>query len=166
MPTQVLQGLLVDWKPSFELVELLANKFATTLTATAYRCVEVTAHACALVWSEDGATKWFKRSSEFSHWVRLRERLDQRTFAADCFQAKGVPEVPESVPAAAWLDGRVREDARVLEQTRCMPSYSGALTLLWLPNPDALAHRADGETLAELDPAEFGLRRKNWPSKK
>jgi len=166
LPTRVLEKLLANWKPSLELIELLSSRFSTSLTATAYRCVEVTGQACALVWSEGGVTKWFKRSEEFNHWVRLRERLDHRTFAFDCFDGAGVSGGPKSVAAEAWLTGPLPEDARVLEHTRCMPSYAGALTLLWLPKVLDAGVSQDDEGLADLDPAEFGLRRKNWPGRK
>ena len=166
MPTQVLARLLSGREPSFALVELLAKEFSTSLTATAYRFVEITGHACAVVWSERGTTKWFRRSEEFAHWVRLREHLDERTFAADCFRGERVPDSPETVPASAWLKGRLPDDAKVLEETRCVPSYSGALTLLWLPAPLDDNSQQDDEVLAELDPEDFSLRRKTWPRRK
>lgn len=165
LPTSVLQGLLRDWKPSLDLVETLANRFSTSLTATAYRCVEVTGHACALVWSEAGATKWFRRSEEFDKWVRRREQLDRRTLASGCFRRESVPVSPAIVAAAAWLDGSIPEDAQVLEHTRCMPSYAAALTLLWIQRPFESRHQEE-DALAELDPREFGLRRKNWPGRR
>jgi len=166
MPTPLLEKLLVGHKPSFELVESIADECSTSLTATAYRFVEVTCHACAVEWSEGGMTKWFKRSEEFSYWVRLRERLDQRTVAADCFRGVKIPESAEGVPAAAWLEGHLPGDAIVLEQTRCMPSYSGALSLLWLPKPLDCGNKQDDDLLQELDPDEFSLRRKTWPRKR
>jgi hypothetical protein len=166
MPTQLLTKLVSGRKPSFELIEFLARDCSTSLTATAYRFVEVTAHACAVVWSERGTTKWFRRSEEFAHWVRLRERLDRRTFAADCFRGEKVPDSPESVAASAWLDGRIPDDAQVIEETRCMPWYSGALTLLWLPKPLDADSQRDDDALAELDPEDFSLRRKTWPRKR
>jgi hypothetical protein len=166
MPTDALAKLLQNRPPSFDLVEQLATEFSTSLTATAYRFVEVTGHACAVVWSEGGIAKWVKRSEEFTYWVRLRERLDQRTFASDCYRGSHVPESAETVPASAWLEGRLPDDATVLEQTRCMPSYSGALSLLWLPKPFGSDPLQEDNVLEELNPDDFTLRRKAWPRKK
>lgn len=166
VPTRLLMKLLVNGKPSFDFIESLAQKFSTSLTATAYRFVEITGHACALVWSERGTAKWFARSEEFGHWIRLRERLDTRTLAADCFGGQGAPNTQESVSASAWLDGTVPDDARILEHTRCMPSYSGALTLLWLPEPFSSRVQGDDDGLSELNPEDFGLGRKRWPGKR
>jgi IrrE N-terminal-like domain len=149
MPTRVLEGLLRGQKPSFDLIESLAREFSTSLTATACRFVEMTSYACAVVWSERGWARWFKRSEEFEQWVRIRERLDSRTLAADCFRGDAVPSAHESVPASAWLNGSVTGDSRILEATRCMPSYAGALTLLWLPEPLA-TDSSDQPGLEEL----------------
>lgn len=166
LPTRIVSSLFSREKPSFELIESVAQKFSTSLTATAYRFVELTGHACALVWSERGAAKWFARSAEFVHWIRLRERLDARTLAADCFANQHASDGQERVSASAWLQGHVPDDAQLLEQTRCMPSYSGALTLLWLPEPFTNDSATDGEMLEELSPEDFGLRRKKWPGKR
>ena len=165
MPTQFLVRLLSGREPSFELIESLARECSTSLTAATYRFVEVTGYACAVVWSQERTTRWFRRSEEFKHWIRLREQLDTHTLAADCFRGEKVPPSHESVPASAWLEGRVPDDARILEQTRCMRSYSGALTLLWMPEPFA-SDFEDEDTLTELNPNDFGLGRKKWPGKR
>ena len=164
MPTSILTNRLPGREPSFDLIELIARDFSTSLTAAAYRFAEVTSYACAIVWSEEGQGKWVKRSAEFGHWIRLREQVDRRTFAADCFRGGKVPDSPESVPAAAWLEGRIPDDARIIEQTRCMPSYRGALTLLWLRKPLS-SDSSNDDALTELEPREFSLRRKTWPKK-
>jgi hypothetical protein len=98
------------------LIESRAREFSTSLTATAHRFVEVTGHACAVVWSEGGTSKSFMRSEEFAYWIRLRQRLDARTFAADCFAGGKVPDNEESVPASAWLEetiGNIRAVSRL-----------------------------------------------------
>ena len=162
LPTPVLAQRVIGREPSFDLVEQLARQFSTSLTATAYRVVEVTSCACAVVWSEDGVTKWCKRSVEFAPWIKLRERLDKRTFASDCFVGTAVPNKAHSVSADAWLDGALPARATLLEETRCMPSYSAALSLLRLAGPfDTDPYRAD-EMLADLDPDDFSLKRRRW----
>jgi len=166
VPTKSLVKLLSGNAPSFDLIESLARTFSASLTATAYRFVEVTTQACAVVWSEQGTPKWFVRSDEFTHWIRLREKLDARTLAADCFGGQViVPNTQEKVAAAAWLTEAVPDDAKILEHTRCVPSYSGALTLLWLPRPLSSDAWQD-DTLTELNSDDFGLHRKTWPWKR
>jgi hypothetical protein len=161
LPTRLIQKLLSTDKPSFELIESLATRFSTSLTATAYRFAEATSHACAVVWSERGSTKWFVRSEEFRHWIQMHQSLDRRTLAVECFSSEGAPRSQEKVSASAWLVGDIPEGAMVVEHTRCMPSYGGALTLLWLPEPFA-TNRDGDEMLEELGTHEFGVRRKRW----
>jgi hypothetical protein len=157
MPTAVVTKAIGSPEPSFAPCEALAARFGTSLTAAAYKFTEVSPYPCAVVWSSAGEVRWFKSSGEFGAWVRIRERLDPRTFAHDAFAGTGLPNRPEPVPADAWLDGRFERDATVLEESRAMPNYNAVLTLLWLkskPEP------TDGEALEPLDPTEFGLGRK------
>jgi hypothetical protein len=106
--------------------------------------------------------KWFKGSGEFGAWVRIRERVDQRTFAHDAFAGTKLPNRPEAVPIDAWLDGSFERGATVHEESRAMPSYNGVLTLLWLKDN---REPIDDDALESLDPTEFGLGRKTWPGK-
>lgn len=162
MPTAVATKVVGTPEPSFAPCEALAQGFGTSLTAAAYRFIELTSYACAVVWSSGGDVRWFKGSGEFGRWVRIRERVDTRTFAHDGFAGSKLPNRPEPVPADAWLDGKFDRDATVLEQSRAMPNYNGVLTLLWLKdNPEPI----DDEALEPLDPTEFGLGRKRWPGK-
>lgn len=164
MPSELVRAALSGQKPSFELVEELARQYAVSLTASAYRFVQLTSHPCAIVWSQEGRSRWFKRSEEFAHWVRLGERLDSRTFASDCMSGDEVPGSWESVPASAWITGDVPDDFRLLEETRCMPFYSGSLSLLWLHEPLPRS-TADDQLLAALNPEDFTLGRRKWPGR-
>jgi hypothetical protein len=162
MPTAVTVKVIGTSEPSFAPCEALAAIFATSLTAAAYKFTEVTSFPCAVVWSSAGEVKWFKGSGEFGAWVRIRERVDQRTFAHDAFAGTKLPNRPEAVPIDAWLDGSFEPDATVHEESRAMPSYNGVLTLLWLrDNREPI----DDDGLESLDPTEFGLGRKKWPGK-
>lgn len=165
MPSHLIRKALAGQKPSFDLIEELAKQYSVSLTASAYRFVELSSHPCAIVWSQEGSSRWFKRSREFEHWVRLGQELDSRTFAADCMVGEDVPTKAESVPAAAWITGDVADHYTLLEETRCMPFYSGSLSLLWLHEP--LARSADDDQLLrELSPEDFMLGRKKWPGRR
>lgn len=162
MPTAVVTKLIGTREPSFAPCETVAATFGTSLTAATYKFIELSSYPCAVVWSSAGEVRWFKSSRDFSAWVRIRERVDARTFAHDAFEGTELPNRPEPVAADAWLDGRFDRDATVFEQSRAMPNYNGVLTLLWLKdNPEPI----DDEGLESLDPTEFGLGRKNWPGK-
>jgi hypothetical protein len=163
MPTSAVSKVLGTPEPSLAPCEALAARFKTSLTAAAYRFTDLTSYPCAVVWSSARQVRWFKGSAEFGQWVRLRERVDERTFAHDAFQGSQVPQRPEPVPIDAWLQGNLDQDATVLEESRAMPHYDGVLTLLWMrESPE----KTDDGGLEPLDPGEFGLERKTWPGKK
>ena len=166
LPTTLIRSAVGRGKPTFEAIDAVARTYATTLTATAYRFMEETSHASALVWSHAGVAKWCKRSQEFDRWIRLGERLDARTFASNCFDGNAIPTRPERVQAEAWLEGSNPSAATVFEETRCMKWYDGALTLLWIAEPFPESRSVDGDPDTDLDPDEFTLRRKRWPGKR
>lgn len=165
LPTTLIRSLVSESQPTFEAIDAIATTYATSLTATAYRFIEETSHASALVWSHAGVSKWCKRSEEFDRWIRLNERLDRRTFASDCFEGNAVPTRPERVLAEAWLEGNSPSEATVFEETRCMKWYDGALTLLWIAEPSSETQSTHGDPEADLNPEEFTLRRKRWPGR-
>lgn len=165
VPSSIALKKLGTPKPSFAVVDDISRVFQTSLTASAYRFSELTPHAVAVVWSSRGVIRWFKRSMEFRHWIRIRERLDQGTLAHDLFRRRDAPSEGTVVAAGAWLEGNFGQDDIVVEQSRAIPSYDGVLTLLWVPAP-LTKERHDDELLPELNPADFTLRREKWPGKK
>ena len=87
------------------------------------------------------------------------------SFAADCFRNEPVPDHPESVPATAWLyeNGLVNE-ARIWEESVPLPYYDSVLSLLYIR--DSIEAQEDPpEEETGLDPEEFTLNRKRWPTK-
>lgn len=158
MPATAVLHLIDQSPPSLGLVEQIAESFKTSLTASGYRFAGLTTYAVALVWSSAGRIRWAKRSDEFSGWVRLREQLDSRTFAADLFREKSIPQGAHEVPADAWLE-RADSSATLLEESRWLPNYNAVITLLW--QKDYVG--ADGDDgVSELDPSDFSIRRRRW----
>jgi hypothetical protein len=116
------------------LLDGIAATFGTSLTASGYRFASLTSYAVAIVWSEAGRIRWAKRSDEFGGWLRLREKLDSRTFAADLFGRVEVPAGSHPVPADAWLE-RTHAATFLMEESRLLPGYGAVLTLLWAKEP-------------------------------
>jgi Zn-dependent peptidase ImmA (M78 family) len=130
MPKEAVADLFVP-EPSFAAIERLARRQETSLTASAYRYVELSGERVAIVWSEAGTIKWSKTSDEFFRRVR-NGRLDPQSFAARAFRAAAIPDELDVVPATSWLhDRNLVEDAVILEHSKSLGSY-GVLTLLWI----------------------------------
>jgi len=183
------------WTPSMPVTELEANRFAaailmpqpallpylraeptldqarhiatvcqTSLTASLYRLVDLSSYPIALVWSTSHLRSWYHRSPEFGRGIELGP-VAPESYASDCFQGTPVPATPQPIPATAWLyQGGLSEDARIWEESTPLPYYDAVLTLLYLREPVDNRDASD-QLLAELDPEEFTLRRKNWPTK-
>jgi len=158
----VLQELRAQ--PSLEQARSIGQKCQTSLTAASSRLVELSTYPIAMVWSASGRRSWYKASNEFGRAVELGP-VSPYSFAHDCFAGTPVPSLAEPVPAAAWLYvENLNEDARIWEESVRMPSYDAVLSLLYLREPvDNREHEEDG--LEELNPAEFTLSRKRWPTK-
>jgi hypothetical protein len=149
-------------EPTMESVESIAGACGTSLTASAFRLVTLTSYRVAVVWSQGNRARWYKSSAEFVRWVRKGELSDD-TFAADCFKGHPVPGWLEPVPAGAWLfEKGLKDDARVWEHSLSLPNYDAVLSLLVMREPVEVQTPAE----EELDPNEFTLNRKRWPSKR
>jgi hypothetical protein len=164
MPAALLQPQIGSEAPSLRLLDGIAATFGTSLTASGYRFASLTSYAVALVWSEAGRVRWAKRSEEFGGWLRLREKLDHRTFAADLFGGVDVPVGSHPVPADAWLE-RTRADTFLMEESRLLPGYGAVLTLLWAKEA-ASDVAAEDELLEELNPSDFTILRQRWPTRR
>ena len=164
MPRPILRGFLQS-EPSFDSLRSVASLCGTSLTASGFQLMTLTSFRASLVWSRRGRILWYKSSEEFVRWVRKGE-LSDATFASDCFKRKPVPDELRPVPASAWLfEKGLKADARVWEHSVPLPNYDAVLTLLVVR--DAIeSWNDDPDTLDELDPREFTLDRKRWPSKR
>ena len=163
--TEVLKQIGNRW-PSFQLVNSIAEVFATSLTATARRYCDVASQACALVWSVGGKIRWMHPSPRFIHWVPVGQDISSGTFASQAFEGKSIPGEMEEVAAAEWISSsHLLQDAVIWEQSIPMPFYQGCLTLLWAKREIVNLDYERDELLEELDPKEFTHERTNWPGK-
>lgn len=164
-PESVVRATVGRPEPALAVARSISQIFSASLTASAYRFVELTSFRCAVVWSSHGRVNWFKPSAEFGQWVTLRDSVDPRTFAFDCFENRSVPSKPEAVPADAWLNGsNLRTNAVILEESCSMPFYDAVLTLLWIK--DVIETTGSEDYLDEMDPEDFTLARRRWPGKR
>lgn len=130
MPRAAIADFFAD-EPSFDVIERLSNRQETSLTASAYRYVELSGERVAIVWSEHGTVKWARGSDVFYRRVR-RGVLDSASFASRASKGSSIPDEFERVDATAWFEEKNMVDgATILEHSMTLGTY-GVLTLLWI----------------------------------
>jgi Zn-dependent peptidase ImmA (M78 family) len=134
MPETLVGGSILRDKPSFDAIRGLATAFETSLTAAAYRSMQLTPFRAAIVWSTQGEIRWFKASSEFAAFVLVRESVASGTFASDCFHDRPVPDDMRTVRSDLWLASNSTNPGYIFEQSIRLPSYDSVLTLLLIEN--------------------------------
>lgn len=133
MPTAFFGPLCERRTPSLALVQDLADRFDTSLTATALRYLTFCDEQCAIVWSERGRIKWYRGTRDFGYHVRVGEALDPYSIAVDFFDGKALPRRSTAVDASCWLaPGRWHHDAMLQEDSLPLPGLGAVITLLWI----------------------------------
>ncbi len=133
LPEILLREKCEAQAPNFEFLSGLARDFKTSVTMTAMRYIQFSGHRAALVVSEKGRVKWYRRTEEFGYYINTRVDVDKQTFAADFFNHGKCPKKPEKVEASAWIKNpRVDSRAFMWEQCFPMPWYDAVLSLVWI----------------------------------
>jgi hypothetical protein len=167
MPTATVQPMIKSERPSLSLIERIAQTTNASLSAAGRRYCDLTDERCAFVWSTRGIVVWSKCSQEFGHRIYRGTEIVPGTYAFDCLKRQDVPDKPEQVDAELWLAShRLIPGSRLHEESRFLGSYESVISLLWINQRIEKYQQEDDELLRELDPVDFGLARKRWPSRK
>ncbi len=120
--------------PSFHQIAEIAEDFKTSLTATAFRFVELTNHPCALIASKDGKVKWFVVHEDFPYRViGVGSSLHNYSLAFDYFKEFISAGEAETMLGEAWLeDVVVGRNCFIVEDLKVLPSYRTTLSLIWI----------------------------------
>ena len=119
--------------PSLHVIEKIARKAGASLSAAAWRYCDLASEKCAVVWSTDGVIQWVKRTRGFPYFLSKGKPIENGTFAAACFEKAKVPSRPRVVPPELWIGATDKDSSlRLLEQSKALPSYRSAISLLWI----------------------------------
>lgn len=132
MPAPLFKPHCHVTKPSLALVKELAERFETTLTATAVRFVEESREPCVAVFSEDGRVTWSRRREDAeSLWIQPDHELHVDSAAYDILHGERPREGMRPVPSEAWFPA-LRRGVRleVYEESMRLGGYPTILTLL------------------------------------
>lgn len=136
MPTALFDKESTGLIPSRENLSFLAERFGVSLTAAAYRFVEVGHHPCALILSTENGISWFAKSRDFYLHVRgSGEAVHEYSCAGDFFiNGQTPPAKPVQVGAFCWLKDCSSDDRRILyEQAFAMPRFGQVLSVVFEP---------------------------------
>lgn len=133
MPPSLFDADAEEAEPGLPSVRGLAERFDTSLTATARRLVECSEHPCAVVVSGRRGVRWIDASEHFDARIeRSRPGLSPRSRAHRALiEGAEVGIEPVEVDPGAWLsepDG----DWAVFESSLALARFGECLTLLWL----------------------------------
>jgi hypothetical protein len=135
MPERLFQVSMRGSEFTLATIRKLADEFDTSLTATAIRFVELCDECCALVVSEAGKVRWWRRSREFrgQFWLAPGAELPAQSAAAILTRA-GPPERPMEIPIETWLTNSEDSIATtVVEEVFRMERYGQVLSFLRIP---------------------------------
>lgn len=133
MPAALVQRIIASATPSLELIQKIAQRFHTSLSAAAWRYCDLAMERCAIVWSRQGRIDWSKRSEAFALLLRKGAVLQEGTLAARALAGLSIPKQPQEVPSDLWMLGSdLANDTKLWEQSKALPAYESVISLLWL----------------------------------
>jgi hypothetical protein len=132
LPEQEVQRIVSENGVTINSAELIKSTFDVSLTAAAYRCVEVTKDESALVVTVNGVVKHYKSSSSWKYPIFTNRAPGPDTIARKLFEN---PEILEScgiVSSTAWAgDGRYTDpDDKLWEESVYQIGYGTILSFL------------------------------------
>lgn len=167
LPPRLFKPLADRAEIGFTAIDVLADRFVASRTATGSRFATVIGIPCAFVISEEGKVRYASRSAplrEAKAWIEPRCDLPEDSVSRRARSGEIVGEADE-VAADIWFSDW-RRGGVLVEEARHLSRWDQTLTLLWFEDeelpPPARGSREDEEELGlkELD----GIL--PWPGKK
>lgn len=124
MPPDDFRRSIHGYVPSIALVSQLADRYQTSLTATAYRMVELAAQPLALVMVKDGRVHRWRRNAPMAQTGFWLNKGDIVPDIAPSTQN-------ESSDAEAWLDEQRASSWSLAHSAADMPYYGQKLILIF-----------------------------------
>lgn len=122
-------------------VESITRTFPVSPVMAAMRFVELTRHACAVVYAERGAIKWARGSRTFPRVIAHEMHVPAQSLAADFFDRGLVSTAARDGNARSWLPNatRITDHTAIIEHALQVPEpdWGGVLSLLWIPEMPA-----------------------------
>jgi len=119
---------------SMELMKEIAEALGVSLTAAAFRYVEIGQYPVALIMCRDGKVQWSYINEYFPlKWIPNGYQVREESSAYDYFHSKEVQTCDDLVPVHTWFsdDKNCNSSDYLYEQNVVIQNYQSVLTLLW-----------------------------------
>jgi len=132
LPSSDVKEIVSKQPLSFKTVETLKERFKVSLTAAAFRSVEVTADRCALVRTVNGIIQSYQPSASWRYQVFTKCPLTEYTLAARILKDPKTSTMRGVVEARIWANDRrdMEMDAQLIEESLYLPRYDTMLSFL------------------------------------
>jgi hypothetical protein len=119
-------------KPSWKAIQEIASDFQVSLTAAAFRFVEMSWERVALFIAQNGKVVRHAGRRDFGTRLKKHEPLSPSSLAYDYFVKKKLWSGAQHVDATAWSPG-ARDGDEVYEELFVMEAHASSLSLVWFP---------------------------------
>lgn len=134
VPEAMCRPLCDVIEPDLSTARLIADTFNVSLTAAAFRLVELVAVPCALLFVEASRIRWFRAGGAFRARLNTLGPPHRLSLVARALRERR-SQGPEAVDAECWLEDD-ESALELVEDVVVMPSLGGALVLLQAPDRD------------------------------
>lgn len=132
LPSEQVALVVKERAASIQTARFLSDKFQTSLTAAALKCIEVTDDACVLVMSFDGIVKRYRPSRLWRYIIPMGCALGHGTLAKYLSEDSEGRQKSGVISALAWAMGNkyMEMGAELLEDSILLPRYNIVLSIL------------------------------------
>jgi Zn-dependent peptidase ImmA (M78 family) len=117
----------------YRIIEELAKKFGTSISATALRFCAIGNHPIMVVYSYKNTLKWFWSSEDFRfRWLKHgKDKLPEDTVAGEYFNLGRKSTQTEPVFAMDWFDIKYENQADLPFKEHCLIYGSHCFSIIW-----------------------------------
>lgn len=134
MPRPWFNDFILKRDINFELIKEIANHFSVSLSAAAFRYVNIGQYPTAVIYSKDGVVQWSAFHDYFPFkFIPQGYKIRKDSAAFDFFAGREMQTCDDLIPAKVWFPDnyKVTTSTYLYEQNIAMPNYNAVLTLLW-----------------------------------
>ena len=134
MPRPWFNNFIIKRDINFELIKEIANYFNVSLSAAAFRYVNIGKYPAAVIYNKDGVVQWSAFHDYFPFkFIPKGYKVKKESSAYDFFAGKTMQTCSDLVQATVWFpdNSKVKTSTYLYEQNAAMPNYNAVLTLLW-----------------------------------